>query len=191
MATYTNTWRNKAWLGWFVMQLPLMLFMDLLEFIWPASLYKPEGSPLHWAYAVKEWYVAEYKDPIVQWTAESAAGHDSWMGLFLYLEAAFLLPSVLYGLYRLGLASRRGTSVADELLFFVYALEVGFTTLVCIFDISFLDEATHPPALKREMQLQLYAPWLVIPALGAIDMASRIVGRSKAADAVLAAKKSK
>jgi hypothetical protein len=25
MATYTNTWRNKVWMGWFFMQLPIIL----------------------------------------------------------------------------------------------------------------------------------------------------------------------
>ncbi|KAL2158702.1 hypothetical protein VTH06DRAFT_4184 [Thermothelomyces fergusii] len=190
MATYTKTWRNKVWLGWFVLQLPIILFMDLLDYLWPAWLYKPAGSPLHAAYALREWYVAQYNDPIVQWTAEAAGAHDSWMGLFLHLEAVFLLPTVVYGLYRLGASRRGGTSGADELLLLVYALEVAFTTLVCIHHLSFLDEAAYPPAVKREMQLQLYGPWFVVPALGAIDMASRILGRIKAADALLAAQKS-
>ncbi|KAL2190558.1 hypothetical protein L209DRAFT_750681 [Thermothelomyces heterothallicus CBS 203.75] len=190
MATYTKTWRNKVWIGWFLMQLPIILFVDLLDYIWPASLYQPAGSPLHAAYELKEWYVQKYNDPIVQWSAETASGHDSWMGLFMHLEAFFLLPTVLYGLYRLALSRRRGTSGADELLLLVYALEVALTTLICIYDVSFLDDAAYPPAVKREMQFQLYGPWFVVPALGAIDMASRILGRIKAADAVLAAKKS-
>jgi hypothetical protein len=24
MATYTNTWKNKAWLGWFLVQIPII-----------------------------------------------------------------------------------------------------------------------------------------------------------------------
>ncbi|KAL2145704.1 hypothetical protein VTI28DRAFT_6579 [Corynascus sepedonium] len=189
MATYIDTWRNKVWIGWFFMQLPIILFMDLLDYIWPASLYEPAGSPLHAAYQLKEWYIQKYNDPIVQWSAETASVHDSWMGLFMHLEAFFLLPTVLYGLYRL-VVQRRGTSGCDELLLFTYALEVAFTTLVCIYDTSFLDETLYPPAIKHEMQFQLYGPWFVLPVLGAIDMASRILGRIKAAEAALGSKKS-
>lgn len=188
--------------------------MDLLEFIWPAWAYEPAGAPLHAAYSVKQWYIQKYNDPIVQWSPESAAGHDSWMGLFLYLEAFFLLPTVLYGVYRL-VVQRRGTSACDELLFLVYALEVAFTTLICIYDTFYWDNAVYSAELKREMQLQLYGPWFLIrkhpmlplspspsldrhahcpsfePAtIGAIDMASRLLARAKAADAVLGAKKS-
>ncbi|KAK3905985.1 hypothetical protein C8A05DRAFT_30141 [Staphylotrichum tortipilum] len=189
MATYTNTWRNKAWMGWFLMQVPLIFFMDLLEFIWPAWAYEPVGAPLHAAYSVKQWYIQKYSDPIVQWSPETATGHDSWMGLFLYLEAFFLLPTVLYGVYRL-VVQRRGTSATDELLFLVYALEVAFTTLICIYDTFYWDNAVYSAELKREMQLQLYGPWFLIPSIGAIDMASRILARVKAADAALGAKKS-
>ncbi|KAK4096051.1 hypothetical protein N658DRAFT_511539 [Parathielavia hyrcaniae] len=189
MATYTNSWKNKALLGWFMLQLPIILFMDLLDYIWPAWVYQPEGAPLHAAYSVKEWYIGKYGDPIVQWTAEAASGHDSWMGLFMHLEFLFLLPTVLYGLYRLGV-QRRGTSGADELLFFVYALEMALTTLMCIYDVSYWDAAAYSAKLKRELQVQIYGPWCVIPALIAIDMATRILGRIAAADAAAGARKS-
>lgn len=173
--------------------------MDLLEFIWPAWAYEPAGAPLHAAYELKQWYIQKYNDPIVQWSPETATGHDSWMGLFLYLEFAFLLPTVLYGVYRLAV-QRRGTSGGDELLFLVYGLEVAFTTLVCLYDTVYWDNAAYSAELKRELQVQLYGPWLVIrkcssdlksvtslpgpAALGALDMATRILGRIKAADAV-------
>jgi hypothetical protein len=135
--------------------------MDLLEFIWPAWAYEPAGAPLHAAYELKQWYIQKYNDPVVQWSPETAAGHDSWMGLFLYLEFAFLLPTVLYGVYRLAV-QRRGTSGCDELLFLVYALEVAFTTLVCIYDTFYWDNAVYSAELKRELQVQLYGPWFVI-----------------------------
>jgi hypothetical protein len=135
--------------------------MDLLDYMWPAWLYEPVGSPLHAAFEMKAWYIGKYNDPIVQWTAETASGHDSWMGLFMHLEFFFLLPTVLYGIYRLAV-QRRGTSGCDELLFLVFALEVAFTTLICIYDTSFLDEAVYPAAIKNELQFQLYAPWCII-----------------------------
>ncbi|KAK4130485.1 hypothetical protein BT67DRAFT_390840 [Trichocladium antarcticum] len=190
MTTYNTTWKNKAWLGWFLLQIPLILLIDLLEFLWPKWVYEPAGAPLHFIFALKEWYIQTYNDPIVQWTVETAAGHDSWMGLFLRVEFVFLLPTVLYAVYRLGV-QRRGTSGADELLFMVYALEVAFTTLVCIYDSFYWDDAVYSAELKRTFLVQFYGPWCLIPSIGAIDMATRILGRFRAADALLESKKSR
>lgn len=124
-------------------------------------MYESTDAPLYPVYALKEWYIKTYNDPIVQWTAETSSGHDSWMGLFLYLELVLLLPIVLYGIYRLGL-QRRGTSGADELLFFVYALELALTTLVCIFDSFYWDSAVYPAELKQAFWFQFYGPWFII-----------------------------
>ncbi|KAL2022640.1 hypothetical protein VTK56DRAFT_4984 [Thermocarpiscus australiensis] len=189
MATYNNTWKNTAWLVWLLQQLPIILFIDLLEFLYPRWLYEPAGSLLHPAYSLKQYYIRTYNDPIVQWSAETASGHDSWMGLFLRVELVFLLPTVLYGIYRLGV-QRRGTSGADELLFLVFALELAFTTLVCIYDMFYWDDTVYSAELKRKFLYQFYGPYCVIPSLGAIDMAARILGRIRAADAVLASRKS-
>ncbi|KAL2132980.1 hypothetical protein VTI74DRAFT_3050 [Chaetomium olivicolor] len=188
MATYNNTWRNKVWMGWFLIQVPVILLIDLLEYLYPAWVYEPKGAPLHAVFAVKQWYIQTYNDPIVQWSAETASGHDSWMGLFLHLEFLFLLPTVLYGVYRL-VVQRRGTSGGDELLFLVYALEVAFTTLVCIYDTYYLDSVVYPEELKQTLRIQFYGPWLVVPTLGAVDMAGRILARIRAADAAVGARK--
>jgi hypothetical protein len=121
-------------------------------------VYEPAGAPLHGVYALKQWYIATYNDPIVQWSAETASGHDSWMGLFLHVEFLFLLPTALYGVYRFAV-QRRGTSGADELLFLVYAVEVAFTTLVCIHDTYYLDSAVYSEEQLRTLRVQLYGPW--------------------------------
>ena len=133
----------------------------MLEFLWPKWVYEPVGALLHPIILVKEWYIQTYNDPIVQWSVETAAGHDSWMGLFLRVEFVFLLPTVLYGVYRLGV-QRRGTSGGDELLFMVYALEVAFTTLVCIYDTFYWDSAVYSDELKSTMRIQFYGPWFLI-----------------------------
>jgi len=167
-------------------------------------MYEPAGSPLHAAFRSKQWYIASFNDPIVQWTPETSAGHDSWMGLFLFLEAAFLLPAILYGLYCFGIR-RKGTSGEDELLFFVYALEVWFTTVICAFDVWNLDSAVWSAEIKHTLVIQFYGPYLVLrksnvrsrsartltqeAALGAIDMGSRILYRIRTADTLLETKK--
>lgn len=124
-------------------------------------MYEPAGAPLHLIYAAKEWYIKTYNDPIVQWSAETAAGHDNWMGLFMHVEVVFTLPVVLYAVYRFGI-HHKGTSGADELLFLVYALEVAFTTLVCIHDVFYWDSAVYSAELKKTFLVQFYGPWFVI-----------------------------
>jgi hypothetical protein len=123
-------------------------------------MYEPAGAPLHFFHTVKTGFIETYNDPIVQWTPESASGHDSWMGLFLWLELLYLLPMALYGVYRLGV-QRRGTSGADELLFLVYFAELAFTTLVCLFDSFYWDNSVYTSELKWSIR-QLYAPWIIV-----------------------------
>lgn len=135
--------------------------VDLLEFIYPESMYKPEGSPLHFAWKLHEFYISTYNDPIVQWSPQTAAQHDNWMGLFLHIEFLFLLPVVLWGLYRLGV-QQKGTRGTDELLFFVYALEMAFTTLVCLHDTWYWDPTVYSDELKWTFRSQLYGPWFFI-----------------------------
>lgn len=133
----------------------------MLEYLYPTWVYEPAGAPLHAVHALKQWYIQMYNDPIVQWSPETASGHDNWMGFLLHAEFFFLLPTVLYALYRLAV-QRRGTSGADELLFFVYALEVAFTTLMCIHDTYYLDDAVYSTDQKRALRFQFYGPWFVI-----------------------------
>ncbi|KAK3996213.1 transmembrane protein 6/97 [Cladorrhinum sp. PSN332] len=187
-AVYNNSWRNNIWLGWFYVQLPIILLVDLLEFIYPATLYRPEGSTLHFFWKVKQWYIQTYNDPVVQWSPETASGHDSWMGLFLHFELLFLLPTTMWGLYRLGV-QQKGTRGTDELLFFVYALEMAFTTLVCIHDTWYWDSNLYTESMKATLRWQFYAPFVVVPLIGAYDMGSRLVARLDAADEAAEGKK--
>lgn len=179
---------NEVWLVWSVLQLPLILrelpfrircsvanlcgllvpdqadshlpVIDNLE-LYPERLWKPAGSPLHFAYGAKKDYIAEFNDPIPQWSAATASGHDSWMGLFCHLEVIFVLPIVLFTIFRLGI-QRRGTSGAHELLMLVYAFEAAFTTLTCMNDVLYWESAVYPAALKQKLLTNMYAPFLVI-----------------------------
>ncbi|KAK3687166.1 transmembrane protein 6/97 [Podospora appendiculata] len=187
MATYTQSWRNHVWLAWFALQVPIVLLIDAMHF-YPSWLYKPASSPLHFAEVFRQDYIATYNDPFMQWSAATAAGHDSWIGLFLYLEFAFSVPIVVYALYRLGV-QRKGTSGADELLLLVYAFETALTTLTCIHDVSYWDPAVYSAELKQTFQLNFLGPWLLMPTLMFVDMVFRILARIKVADAAVAGKK--
>lgn len=186
MTHYNKTWKNQVWLLWSALQLPLILcefpfplifalapstkangaVIDGLEFF-PKWTYEPAGSPLHFFHDLKSDYIAEHRDPIALWSPATASGHDSWMGLFIYLEWALALPVVLFTVYRLGV-QRKGTSGAHELVLLVYSFEVALSTLVCIHDVFYWDESYTAEA-RKTLILNMYSPWLIIrkfPVLG-------------------------
>ena len=183
--------------------------IDALDF-YPSWLYQPADSPLHAIHLFRNDYLDTYNDKVLTWRPETSGGHDSWIQLFLYLEFAFLLPTVIYGVLRLG-AQRKGTSGRDELLFLVYAFHTVLTTSVVIYDICFRPDAFGNAATKRQFLFQVIGPWIAIrefalppiirmegvltsfvsASLMFFDMASRILGRIRVADAALASKKTR
>ncbi|KAL0471316.1 hypothetical protein QR685DRAFT_595763 [Neurospora intermedia] len=182
MAVYNESRLNYVWLAWFALSIPIILFIDALHF-YPSSWYSSPSAPLHIFHLARQDYIAQYNDPIVQWSPSTSVpgSHDSWIGLFLYLEFGFTLPVVLYGFFLLTV-KRKGTTGRDELLFLVYALETALTTLVCIYDVGYWDPAVYSEEAKRTMVLQFFGPWFLVPSIMAVDMARRILGRIKVAD---------
>ncbi|KLU91059.1 hypothetical protein MAPG_09582 [Magnaporthiopsis poae ATCC 64411] len=174
MAYKPKPWVDKAWLAWFILQLLVIVFVDALQF-YPKSLYATEGSPLHALKRLHDYYVATYNDPIVQWELPGRP----WTRLFGLIEVGFQLPTAAYGVYLLSSSSssRRSVGYADEMLFFLYALETAFTTLVCVHDVAYWDDAVYSPQQKRVFWLQLYGPWLLIPSIMAVDMFFRLQAR--------------
>jgi len=137
--------------------------IDGLDLMWPKWTYEPAGSPLHIFYTAKTEYLAEHRDPIPQWSPATASGHDSWMGLFLYLEWAVALPILLFTVYRLGV-QRKGTSGAHELALLALSVEVALTTLVCIHDVYYWD-ASYTAEAKLKLVTTMYSPWLIVRKL--------------------------
>ncbi|KAK3938324.1 hypothetical protein QBC46DRAFT_355966 [Diplogelasinospora grovesii] len=187
MAVSKQSWKDYVWLVWFLIQIPVIFLVDATHF-YPKWLYASPESPLHFMQLIKDNYISTYNDPIAQWTAETATQHSSWIPLFLSIEMLFSAPIVLYAVYRLGV-KRAGTTGANELLFLVYAFETAFTTLVCIHDVLYWDDAVYNIDLKRTFVFNLFGPWFVIPAIMFVDMCSRILSRINAADAVAVGKK--
>lgn len=129
---------------------------------YPGFLVAEPGAPLHFLHRFRAWYIATYNDPLMQWAPEGAGdGGHSWIPLFFWLELLFLLPVTLYGIRELGVR-RRGTRGQTELLFLVYALEVAFTTLVVINDVSYWDPAVYSDEQKNVFRFQLYGPYFVM-----------------------------
>ncbi len=123
---------------------------------YPAWLWVPSDSPLHFLYVLREWYIQEYNDPMAQWTPESGM---SWVPLFFWAELLFSLPIVLYSVYRL--PGRVGTSGVTELLILLYAFETAFTTAVCINDVPYWDPKVYSAEQKTVFFYQL-GPWVLI-----------------------------
>ncbi len=133
---------------------------------YPTWLYVPEDSPLHFLQLIRESYIRDYYDPLFQLTAETG---PSWVPLFFAVEFAFLLPTVLYALYRLfpfgrGRASATTATTTGplELLLLVYSFEVAFTSAVCINDVLYWDPAVYSPAQKNMFIYQLFGPWFLV-----------------------------
>lgn len=97
----------------------------------------------------------------MQWSKETASGHDSWMGMFLYLEMAIELPIVLFTVYRLGV-QRKGTSGAHELALLVYSFQTAFTTAVCIHDVLYWDTSVYTAEVKNKVIGMSYLPWVIV-----------------------------
>lgn len=146
--------------------------IDGLDFLYPKWFYEPTGSPFHIFYMVKQFYIADTNDPIVQWSKETASGHDSWMGMFLYLEMAIELPIVLFTVYRLGI-QRKGTSGAHELALLVYSFQTAFTTAVCIHDVFYWDPSVYTAEVKNKVIGMSYLPWVIVRTYFLSDKESR------------------
>lgn len=124
---------------------------------YPSWLYKDPGAPLHVLQHLRDFYIAEYNDPIVQ---DDKQPH--YMGILFAIEVGMQLPVTLYALYRLGFGSgTKGgrTTGPFELMLLVYALETALSSVLCLHFVYLLDPVEYP---KKDITiLQGYVPWVV------------------------------
>lgn len=119
---------------------------------YPAWLYKDPGAPLHILQQLRDFYVSEYNDPIVQ---EDKQPH--YMGIFFAIEIAMQLPMAFYSVYRL--SGKKVTSGRFELALLVYALETALSSVLCLHFVYLQDPVEYP---KKDITiLQGYVPWVV------------------------------
>ncbi|EPE06556.1 hypothetical protein F503_02684 [Ophiostoma piceae UAMH 11346] len=181
---FTENTRDRVWLLWFCIQVPVIFCVDAVD-KYPAWLCGNEGSPLHFLHTFRKWYVTTYKDPLVDWTPATAVAvgaGGSWIELFMWIEVLFALPVVLWSLAHF--ARGKKTTGALELLLAVYAFEVAFTTAVCINDISYWSPEVYSEAQKNVFRYQLMGPWFAIPTLMFVDMYTRILARFTTTDGI-------
>ncbi|KAJ4390108.1 hypothetical protein N0V93_007581 [Gnomoniopsis smithogilvyi] len=176
MATSPKNWRDQIWQVWFVLQFLIILFVDGVPYIYPAWLYQPKGSPLHFLQKIRDYDINTYNDPLFQ---EHLA--PNFMHFLFIIEIGFQLPTVLFSLYRF----RKGTTTGPfELLLLVYAFETAFSTALCMNSVFFIDELVFTPEQRTVFLWQLMGPWATIPTLMFIDMYWRLYSRTSAGDAL-------
>ncbi len=140
--------------------------VDLVS-LYPSRLVVPADAPLHSLWTFHEWYLRTYGDPIVGWTP--ADGGRSWVPLFMWAEAGFLLPTALYAAYRLApLPSRAaaGTTGPFELLLLVYSFHTALTTATCIHDVFYWDPTVFSQQQKDMFTYQMFGPWFTVGKFG-------------------------
>lgn len=131
-----------------------ILVVDGVPYIYPAWLYQPKGSPLHFLQMIRDYDINTYNDPLFQ---EHLA--PNFMHFLFVIEIGFQLPTVLFSLYRF----RKGTTTGSlELLLLVYAFETAFTTALCMNSVFFIDELVFTPEQRTVFLWQLMGPWVAI-----------------------------
>ncbi|KPM46012.1 hypothetical protein AK830_g440 [Neonectria ditissima] len=165
-------WRDWAYLAIISTQLFGMLALDFVPF-YPKSLYAAPSAPLHFLVSVRSIYLATSGDPFF-----AAAGHAPWFQAFLYVEALAQFPLAAYLVSRL--ASRKPTSGPAELAALAFGCLTAMGSVACCAELW----AMGPDVVKDEHKAKLfygtYLPFVVIPAVMAIDMYLRLLPRVRA-----------
>ncbi|KAI2618088.1 transmembrane protein 6/97 [Hypomontagnella submonticulosa] len=170
-------WLDKVYLVYFLIHLPVLFCVDLVP-LYPASLWVPESSPLHFLYNLRVYYIETYND---QFFAPPPAPIPSFFPLFAFLELVFHLPVSLWAVR--ALVSRRGLDGRAELLLFVYGVETALTTATCMYEAYLWDPAVVTAEQKMVLLGGLYGGYFAVAALLTADMYVRLVKRLDAVDA--------
>ncbi|KAI0128069.1 transmembrane protein 6/97 [Hypoxylon sp. NC0597] len=177
---------DKVYLTYFLIHIPVLFCVDLVP-LYPASLWVPTSSPLHFLYELRVYYIETYND---QFFAPPPAAIPSFFPLFAFLELVFHLPVSLWAVRVLSGGSRgRGGGVKEsglsgraELLLLVYGVETALTTATCMYEAFLWDPAVVTAQQKMVLLGGLYGGYLAIAMLLTVDMYARLLKRLDTAD---------
>ncbi|XDG08972.1 hypothetical protein ABKA04_008587 [Annulohypoxylon sp. FPYF3050] len=180
-------WLDKVYLTYFLIHLPVLFCVDLVP-LYPASLWVPLSSPLHFLYKLRVYYIETYND---QFFAPPPAPIPSFFPLFAFLELVFHSPVSLWAVRALlgggrrtdGTVKRSGLSGHAELLLLIYGIETALTTATCMYEAYLWDPAVVTAEQKVVLLGGLYGGYLAVAVLLTIDMYVRLVDRLNAVDA--------
>ncbi|KAL7925718.1 transmembrane protein 6/97 [Trichoderma austrokoningii] len=161
----------RDWLYLFIIgtQLLGMLVLDLVEF-YPKSLYQSPSAPLHFFISLRKFYVSSTGDPFFAHDA-----HQPWFQVFLYIEGLVQLPLAAYLVSQL--ASRRATSGPAELAGLAHGSLTFMGSAACCFELFRMGDDMLSADKKASLLYGTYFPYVVIPALLAVDMYLRLLPR--------------
>ncbi|CAM1503116.1 Fc.00g078920.m01.CDS01 [Cosmosporella sp. VM-42] len=162
-------WRDWIYLGIISIQLFGMLVLDLVTF-YPKALYATPSAPLNILTTLRKTYVATSGDPFFAHDV-----HSPWFHAFLLVEGLVQLPLTAYLVSQL--ASKKGSSGPAELAGLAYGCVTFMGSVACCAELW----AMGPDLVKEEHKAKLlygtYLPFVVIPAVMAVDMYLRLLHR--------------
>ncbi|KAI0831028.1 transmembrane protein 6/97 [Hypoxylon sp. FL0890] len=171
---------DKVYLAYFLIHLPVLFCVDLVP-LYPASLWIPPSSPLHFLYELRFYYIETYND---QFFAPPPANIPNFFPLFAFLELVFHLPVSLWAVRALSSSNRGGSGVKEsglngrsELLLLVYGIETALTTATCMYEAFLWDPAVVTAQQKLVLLGGLYGGYLAIAVLLTVDMYARLLRR--------------
>ncbi|KAI1764490.1 transmembrane protein 6/97 [Hypoxylon sp. FL1150] len=170
MANSARYWLDKLYLAYFLIHLPVLFCVDLVP-LYPAPLWVPPSSPLHFLYELRVYYIETYND---RFFAPPPAPIPSFFPLFAFLELVFHLPVSLWAVRAL---LRGGLSGGAELLLLVYGVETALTTATCMYEAFLWDPAVVTAEQKVVLLGGLYGGYLAVAILLTADMYARILKR--------------
>ncbi|KAI4866057.1 transmembrane protein 6/97 [Hypoxylon rubiginosum] len=186
MASSARYWLDKLYLTYFLIHLPVLFCVDLVP-LYPASLWVPPSSPLHFLRELRVYYIETYND---QFFAPPPAPIPSFFPLFAFLELVFHLPVSVWAvrvLFRGGSGSgsgnQGGLSGRAELLLLVYGIETALTTATCMYEAFLWDPAVVTAEQKVVLLGGLYGGYLAVAILLTADMYTRLLRRLDMVDA--------
>ncbi|KZW01237.1 hypothetical protein EXIGLDRAFT_638557 [Exidia glandulosa HHB12029] len=171
---------DLLYVAFFIIHIPCSMLVDFQAFYpsWIPTAYKLP--------ALANWYLATYGDPVL---AGGMGLHGRpvdviWLKSFFYIEALFQFPVFFIGAWAL-YNNRR----AWYPLLIAYGASTATTLIPCIaYIIAYpsankpvLDFATMTSSQKAQV-IGMFGPWVVIPALMALDLSLRVVKTLRAAD---------
>ncbi|KAJ6782887.1 hypothetical protein PWT90_09920 [Aphanocladium album] len=164
--------RDWVYLAIISLQLAGMLMLDLVAF-YPKALWEPAGAPLHFLVGVRKHYLASSGDPF--FSAASAVHKAPWFVAFLYIEALVQFPLAAYLVSRL--ASTRRMAGPAELAGLAFGCLTFMGSAACCYELLHMGPAEVAIEKKQKLLYGTYFPFVVIPAVLAVDMFLRLLVR--------------
>ncbi|KAM3527054.1 hypothetical protein MY4038_006537 [Beauveria bassiana] len=166
--------RDWVYLAVIGLQLTGMLVLDLVAF-YPKPLWEPAGAPLHFLVGLRRRYVASTGDPF--FLSASSAVHSSapWFEAFLYVEGFVQFPLAAFLVSRLAAARRIGG--AAELAGLAFGCLTFMGSVACCYELLHMGPEQVAAEKKTRLLYGTYLPFVVIPAVLAVDMFLRLLPR--------------